>query len=143
MIHSAPRSHAYTPDTIARAIRVVSRIQSCAKCSRTMFRSYSQAGWGFKTCEHRPCGHEWWYLALPPEAFGGYLAGILGEPAAAVVLHAGWPATRGVDPPSLWAVELNPSDDAMWVQIAVRPRERHLYLTERNAERLVTALLAA
>lgn len=114
-----------------RKIRVVSGIQTCIKCDKPMFRTTQQAGWGFQTCEHKRCDSEMWTLALPPDSFAGYLAAILGEDASRIVLAAAFPKSAELEPPELWGYMLNQGDEQAWIQVAVRPRERHLHRRSR------------
>jgi hypothetical protein len=123
-----------------RLIRVVTGAQPCPKCEKVLHRSYSQSGWGFHTCEHRKCDQEFWSLALPPDAFAGYLAAVVGEHGARALLVKAFPKSAHLEPPELWGFQLNPTDDTAWIQVAVRPRERHLHRRSRIAP-LINALL--
>lgn len=143
--HPTPGPDLYAP----RLIRVVSGIQTCPCCGKPVLDNILQAGWGFQSCNkawrenriyHRKCATEWWSLALPPDAFAGYLAAIMGADAARDLLVKAWPKSASLEPPQLWGFPLNSTDDTAWVQVAVRPRERHLHRRTRITQ-LVTALL--
>lgn len=81
----------------------------------------------FQTCEHKRCDFEWFCVALPPDAFGGYLAATLGEASAANLIRRLWPEAIGLPDSDLWLKALNEGEETAWIQVAVRPRERHLY----------------
>lgn len=121
-----------------RLVRVVTGIQKCPRCEKPTFRSIQQAGWGFHTCEHKRCDQEWWSFTLPPDAFAGYLAAVMGEDVARQVLLRAFPQSASVEPPELWGYPLNETDEVAWIQVAVRPRERHLHRQSR-----ITHLLRA
>jgi hypothetical protein len=110
-----------------RLIRKVSGAMRCVRCEKTVFRTNLQAGWCFQTCEHQRCDAEWFALTLPPDSFGGYLAALVGEPLAETIIRKAWPETKAAQLHELWGLMLNEGDDGAWVQVAVRPRERHLY----------------
>lgn len=124
-----------------RLVRVVSGIQTCVRCDSPLFRSLLQAGWGFQECQKdRTCGESWWSLALPPDAPAGHLCAIMGEDVARVLLAKAFPLSASLEPPELWGYEINPSSDTAWVQVAVRPRERHLHRTSKLTH-ILTSLL--
>jgi len=109
-----------------RLIRVASGIQRCVRCQRPIFKTITQSGWGFHTCEHKRCDQEWWALALPPECFGGWLAAVAGERDATHLISRCWPEFARDRAPQLWYTQLS-TEEPTWIQIAVRARERHLY----------------
>lgn len=111
-----------------RLIRQVKGTMRCVRCEEIVFRTTLQAGWCFQTCEHKRCDAEWFALALPPDSFGGYLAALVGEPMAETIIRKAWaPDAKDRPTPDLWGLMLNEGDDGAWIQVAVRPRERHLY----------------
>jgi hypothetical protein len=99
----------------------------CMRCEASLFRTTIQAGWAFQTCEHKRCDAEFWSLALPPDSFGGYLAALVGEPMAETLIRKAWPESAKLPTSNLWSLMLNEGDEGAWIQVAVRPRERHLY----------------
>lgn len=117
-----------------RLIRVVQGIQKCPRCEKPFFRSTLQAGWGFVTCEHKKCDQETWHLAIPPDAPAGHLAMLCGEDAARILLVRAFPHSAPLEPPELWGYPLNATDEQAWIQVAVRPRERHLHRRSRIAQ---------
>lgn len=132
-----PGPNLYSP----RLIRVVSGIQKCPRCEKPLFRSTLQAGWAFLTCEHRRCDTEWWTLAIPPDAPAGHLALMVGEDAARLLLLRAFPKSASLEPPELWGYPLNPGDAQAWVQVAVRPRERHIHRTSKLSHLIASFLL--
>lgn len=124
-----------------RRIRLLTGRVTCPQCDKPCFRSHLQAGRSFQTCEHKRCDTEWWLLALPPDCFAGWLAAILGEREAQRLVTHCWPNLASTPLPQLWYQQLA-EDEPTWIQIAVRPRERHLY-RHANAKDLLTVLLAA
>lgn len=110
-----------------RMVRQVKGIMRCVRCEKSVFRTTLQAGWCFQTCEHAKCDAEWFSLALPPDSFGGYLAALIGEPMAESLIRKAWPDMAKSPAADLWTLMLNEGDDGAWIQVAVRPRERHLY----------------
>lgn len=129
MNYSAPTPgpDLYSP----RLIRVVQGIQHCPRCSHKVFQTVQQAGWGFQTCEKQRCSQEWWSLALPPDAPAGHLAMLCGEDAARILMLRAFPHSASLEPPDLWGYPLNATDEQAWIQVAVRPRERHLHRRSR------------
>lgn len=110
-----------------RIVRLQRGMIRCPKCEKPLFRTHLQAGWSFQTCETKRCDAEFWSLALPPECFGGWLAGVLGDDEAARIIRRVWPEHRDTLIPALWHVTLNDGNEPTWIQVAVRPRERHLH----------------
>lgn len=139
MSHVPPPIALYSP----RLIRLVTGIVTCPACHRKCFKSHLQSGWGFQTCEHSRCDTEWWGIALQPDCHGGYLAAVLGERDAAYLITRCWPEYAADSPPHLWYAALNPGNETAWIQVAVRPRERHLYRTAKIAEYLPLLLRSA
>lgn len=123
-------------------IRVVSGIQRCMKCEKPMFRTTLQAGWSFLTCEHKRCDQEHWALAIPPDAPAGHLCAIMGEQTARILMVKAFPHSATLEPPELWGYPLTEGDEQAWIQVAVRPRERHLHRKTKLAP-LLNALFAA
>lgn len=117
-----------------RAIRLVRGIVTCMRCDKKCFKSTLQHGWGFQTCEHKRCDFEWWSLALPPDCFGGWLAAMVGERDAALLITQCFPRHAASPAPQLWYAQLIDGDEPAWIQVAVRPRERHLYRTAKVAD---------
>jgi hypothetical protein len=111
-----------------RRVRVVKGMMRCMKCEEGLYRTTIQAGWAFQTCEHKRCDAEFWSLALPPDSFGGYLAALVGDQMAETIIRKAWPLESNGKPLNdLWSLMLNEGDDGAWIQVAVRPRERHLH----------------
>jgi hypothetical protein len=111
-----------------RRVRVVKGIMRCMKCEEALYRTTIQAGWAFQTCEHKRCDAEFWSLALPPDSFGGYLAALVGEQMAETIIRKAWlNESKGLQLHELWGLMLNEGDEGAWIQVAVRPRERHLH----------------
>lgn len=132
-----PQPHdLYSP----RKLRVVSGIQRCIKCDKPLFHTILQAGWAFEECQHRRCAQPWWSLAIPPKAPASHLAAIVGDDIAKIILAKGFPQSAPLEPPALWGFPLNPTAEQTWLQVAVRPRERHIHRTSRLTQ-LVTAFL--
>ena len=132
-----PGPNLYQP----RKIRVVSGILKCILCDRPMFRTTLQAGWCFVTCEHRRCDSESWALAIPPDAPAGHLALLCGEDAARLILVKAYPKSAPLEPPELWGYPLNPGNEQAWIQVAVRPRERHLHRRSKLSHLIASFLL--
>ena len=137
--HPTPGPNLYTP----RLVRVVSGIQKCMACQKPLFRTTLQAGWSFLTCEHKRCDQEMWSMAIPPDAPAGHLCAIMGEDTARLLLVKAFPQSAALDTPELWGFPLNPNDEQAWIQVAVRPRERHLYRTAKLSSLLHHFLDAA
>lgn len=133
----APAPNLFQP----RKIRVVSGIQSCIACDKPIFRTTLQAGWAFVTCENKRCDAEAWSLAIPPDAPAGHLCAIMGEDQARLVLVKAFPQSATLEPPNLWGYILNPGDEQAWVQVAVRPRERHLHRRSKLSHIITSFLL--
>lgn len=113
------------------------------KCQKKCFKSFLQAGRSFQTCEHSRCDFEWFAIALPPDCFGGWLAAVVGERDAAYLIARCWPQHAASPPPHLWYTQLIDGDEAAWIQVAVRPRERHLYRTSDIKDLLPKLLKSA
>lgn len=134
-----------------RKLRVIAGIQRCIRCDKPYLHGDLQAGWAFHTCGRnahasRPrfrarCDACWWSLALPPEAPAGYMCAIMGEDLAKIVLARGFPESAAFDEPELWGYILNPGNEQAWLQIAVRPRERHLYRRSKLSHLITSFLL--
>lgn len=125
-----------------RTIRLVRGIVTCPRCDKKCFHSVLQSGWAFQRCDHGRCDMEFWVLALPPDCFGGWLSAICGEHVAASLIVRCWPELANTSPPYLWYTQLIEGDDPSWIQIAVRPRERHLYRTANISDLLPKLLVA-
>lgn len=110
-----------------RMVRYIAGIVACPRCGKKCFHSVLQSGWAFQRCDHGRCDQEFWCLALPPECFGGWLSAICGDHVAALLIARCWPELAATSPPDLWYTQLTTGDDPAWIQVAVRPRERHLY----------------
>lgn len=123
-----------------RTVRVCRGIIRCPVCDKMVMHTDLQAGWAFQSCQrnmdrtfvrsgtHRGrCQGAWWALALPPDAFGGYLAGILGDDSAAALIRRAWPETKSLPDRALWSFLLNEGDEPAWVQVSVQPSERHTH----------------
>lgn len=123
-----------------RHIRLVRGIITCPACARKCFKNFLQYGRAFQTCEHSRCDTEWLSIALPPDCFGGYLAATMGAHQAEAIIRRCWPHLGTVEPPTLWTTNLIDGDEPAWIQMAVRPRERHLY-RQATVTELLTHLL--
>jgi hypothetical protein len=73
------------------------------------------------------CGTNWLAFALPPAARGADLAVVLGVRESAAFLRRYVPAAAELPEELLWQFTLAEPQHAAFVQLVVRPRERHLH----------------
>lgn len=127
---SPPPVSFYSP----RYVRLIRGIVTCYRCHKPVLHSIVQNGWAFQRCHADSgrgqrvgrCTNEWWLVALPPDAFGGYLAAELGNDPAIKLIRRLWPDLSHDKPDDeLWGLMLNEGEETAWIQVAVQPSERH------------------
>lgn len=134
-----------------RKLRVIAGIQRCIRCDKPYMHGDLQAGWAFQSCGRNArasnpkfrarCDGSWWSLALPPDAPAGHLCAIMGEDLAKLILARGFPGSAALAPPELWGYILNSGNEQAWLQVAVRPRERHIHRRSKLSQIITSFLL--